>query len=61
YQLRTVLLSQDGSVKDLEENMIEAEPLQKSNATKTAEESSFPAGAAALAMMMAFVLIRKRR
>jgi hypothetical protein len=61
YQLRTVLLSQDGSVKDLEENVIEAEPLQKSNATKTAEESSFPAGAAALAMMMAFVLIRNRR
>jgi len=60
YQLRTVLLSRDGSVQDLEENVIEAEPLQKINATETAEKSGLPAGLAALAML-AVVLMRKRR
>lgn len=60
YQLRTVLLSQDGSVKDLEENVIEAEPLQKINATETAEKSGLPDGLAALVIFMA-ALMRKRR
>ena len=60
YQLRTVLLSQDGSVKDLEENVIEAEPLQKINATEMAEKSGMPAGLAALAIFIAAIM-RKRR
>jgi hypothetical protein len=60
YQLRTVLLSQDGSVKDLEENVIEAEPLQKSNATETAEKSGLSAGVSALALLLV-VFMRKRR
>ncbi|MDD4776530.1 MAG: hypothetical protein PHG75_08460 [Syntrophomonas sp.] len=60
YQLRTILLSRDGSVMDLEENVIEAEPLQKINATETAEKSGLPAGLAALAMIAA-LLMRKRR
>jgi len=60
YQLRTVLLGQGGTVIDLEENVIEAKPLQRSNATDTAKEASFPAGAAAVAMLM-IVLLRRRR
>jgi len=60
YQLRTILLSQDGSVMDLEENVIEAEPLQKINATEMAEKSGMPAGLAALAIFIA-AIIRKRR
>lgn len=60
YQLRTVLLSQDGSVMDLEENVIEAEPLQRINATDTAEKSGLPSGLAALAILIA-ALIRRRR
>ena len=60
YQLRTILMSQDGSVMDLEENVIEAEPLQKVNATDTAEESGLPTGLAALAIFIAAIM-RKRR
>ncbi|MDD4162514.1 MAG: hypothetical protein PHW87_08540 [Methanothrix sp.] len=60
YQLRTILLGQGGAVKDLEENVIEAKPLVRSNATDTAEKANFPAGAAALAMLM-IVLLRRRR
>ena len=60
YQLRTVLLGQGGAVMDLEENVIEAKPLVRSNATDTAKKSCFPAGAAALAMIT-IVLLRRRR
>jgi len=60
YQLRTVLLDQGGAVKDLEENVIEAKPLVRSNATVPAEESSFPAGCAAIALL-AVVLLRRRK
>lgn len=60
YQLRTVLLGQDGVVMDLQENVIEAKPLLRSNATDTAKEASFPAGAAAIAMLV-IVLLRRRR
>ena len=60
YQLRTVLLGQGGAVKDLEENVIEAKPLVRSNATVPAEESSFPAGCAAIALL-AVVLLRRRK
>jgi hypothetical protein len=61
YQLRTVLLGQGGVVKDLEENVIEAKPLVRRNATDTAEEASFPAGVAAVAMLMVVLLRRWRR
>lgn len=60
YQLRTVLHSKDGSVMDLEENVIEAETLQKYMATESAEESGLPGGLAAGAIM-AIALLRKRR
>ena len=60
YQLRTILMSQDGSVMDLEENVIEAEPLQKINATETAEKSGLPSGLVALAIFIAAIM-RKRR
>ena len=61
YQLRTVLLGQSGAVKDLEENVIEAKPLVRINATDTAEKADFPAGSAALAMLMVVLLWRRRR
>jgi hypothetical protein len=60
YHLRTVLLGKGGAVKDLEENVIEAKPLVKSNATDTAKKANFPAGSAALALL-AIVLLRRRR
>jgi hypothetical protein len=60
YQLRTVLLGKGGSIMDLAENVIEAKPIVRSNATDTAKKSSFPAGSAALAMLM-IVLLRRRR
>jgi hypothetical protein len=60
YQLRTVLLGRGGDVKDLEENVIEAEPRARSNATDKAEKACFPAGAAAVAMI-AVALLRKKR
>ncbi|MCX6672283.1 MAG: hypothetical protein NTY37_00690 [Methanothrix sp.] len=60
YLLRTVLLGQGGAVMDLEENVIEAKPLVRSNATDVAKKSCFPAGAAALAMIT-IVLLRRRR
>ena len=60
YLLRTVLLGQGGAVMDLEENVIEAKPLVRSNAIDAAKEACFPAGAAALAMIT-IVLLRRRR
>jgi hypothetical protein len=60
YQLSTVLLGQGGVIKDLEENIIEAKPLVKSNTTDAAKQASFPEGSAALAMLTT-VLLRRRR
>lgn len=59
YQLRTVLLDRGGVVMDLEENVIEAEPLVRSNATGAAEKSNFPPGSAVLALLV-IVLLRRR-
>lgn len=60
YQLRTVLLGQGDVVKDIEENVIEAEPLIRANATETAEKSSFPGVAAAVAMLIIAHIRRKK-
>ena len=60
YQLRTILLNQEGAVRDLEENVIEAEPRAQSNTTNATENASFPAGAAIIAMLAAAVFMRKR-
>jgi hypothetical protein len=60
YLLRTVLLGKGGAVMDLEENVIEAKPLIRSNTTDTAKKADFPAGTAALALLT-IVLIRRRR
>jgi len=60
YLLRTVLLGQGGAVVDLEENVIEAKPLVRSNAMDTAKKANFPAGAAALALLT-IVFLRRRR
>ncbi|MEI8003506.1 MAG: hypothetical protein WCG94_04160, partial [Methanothrix sp.] len=60
YQLRTVLLGKSGAVMDFEENVIEAKPLLRNNATDTAKKACFPAGATAFAMLM-MVLLRRRR
>jgi hypothetical protein len=61
YQLRTVLFGQGDDVKDLEENVIEAEPMIRINATESTEKSNFPAGAAAVAMLIIAHLRRWRR
>ncbi|MFZ2472050.1 MAG: hypothetical protein WAW52_08930 [Methanothrix sp.] len=60
YLLRTVLLGQGGAVMDLEENVVEAKPLARSNATDTAKNADLPAGSAALALLT-IVLLRRRR
>ncbi|MDQ1261024.1 MAG: hypothetical protein QG575_205 [Euryarchaeota archaeon] len=60
YLLRTVLLGQGGAVMDLEENVIEAKPLVRSNATDTAKNADFPAGSGALALLT-IVFLRRRR
>jgi F0F1-type ATP synthase alpha subunit len=60
YQLRTVLKGRLGAVKDMEENVIEAKPRVKSNTTDVAEKSDFPAGVAAIAMLV-IVLLRRGR
>ncbi len=60
YQLRTVLFGQVGDVMDLEENVIEAKPLVRSNTTDTEKKASFPADACALALITV-VLLRRRR
>ncbi len=60
YLLRTVLLGQGGAVMDLEENVIEAKSLVRSNATDTAKNADFPAGAGALALLT-IVFLRRRR
>ena len=60
YLLRTVLLGQGGAVMDLEENVVEAKPLVRSNATDTAKNADFPAASAALALLT-IVLLRRRR
>lgn len=59
YQLRTILFGQGGDVMDLEENVIEAKPLVRSNATDTEKKASFPADACAFALLM-IVLLRRR-
>ncbi len=45
YQLRTILLGQDGDVKDLEENIIEAKPVVRAiNSTETQKAPSHSGG-----------------
>lgn len=60
YQLRTVLVGGSGNVMDLEENIIEAKPIVRSNSTDAAKSAAFTSGFAALAMLV-MVLLRRRR
>lgn len=63
YHLRTILVGERGDIKDLEENIIEAEPLiLPANTTETERRSAAPAGAAALALISAaaFMVWRRR-
>lgn len=62
YRLRTVLVGKDGAVKDLEENLIEAEPIARpTNATETTEQSPLGPGAAAAALFTVVLLRRWKR
>ncbi len=61
YQLSTILINSSGSIMDLEENVIEAEPIVKGNATVEQEKSPFPGAAIALAMLMVASFKRKRQ
>jgi len=60
YQLRTILLGKGGDIKDLEENIIEAEPIIKTNATSTEKKSPLATAAAAAAMLTVALLMRRR-
>ena len=63
YQLQTVLMGQGGDVKDLEENIIEAKPIIKGNASETAAQKKSPLapGTALAALIVAVFLGRRRR
>jgi hypothetical protein len=63
YQLQTVLMGQGGDVKDLEENIIEAKPIIKGNASETAAQKKSPlaSGTAFVALIIAVFLGRRRR
>ena len=61
YQLRTVLLGQGDMVKDLKENVIEAKPIVRSNATETEKKAPLPAGIAVIAMFIVAQLLNRRR
>jgi hypothetical protein len=60
YQLQTALIGQDGSIVDLQENIIEAKPIVvRSNVDET-KSSGLPAGLAGVAML-AIILFRRMR
>jgi hypothetical protein len=62
YQLRTVLIDNNGDVSDVEENIIEAKPVAKPvNATEPKQQSSLPAAAGFGALVMALLLIRLKQ
>jgi transcription initiation factor TFIIIB Brf1 subunit/transcription initiation factor TFIIB len=48
-------------VKDLKENVIEAKPIVRSNATETEKKAPLPAGIAAAAMFIVAKLLNRRR
>jgi hypothetical protein len=60
YQLQTVLIGQSGDIMDLEENIIEAKPIIRSNTTDAAKTAPFPSGLAA-ATIITIALIRRTR
>ena len=60
YQLQTALIGQDGSIIDLQENIIEAKPIVRSSAPDETKSSDLPAGIAGVAML-ALILIRRIR
>jgi len=61
YQLRTILLGKGGDIKDLEENIIEAEPIVKANTTSTEKKSPLSTAASVVAMLTVALLMRRRR
>ncbi|RQW78533.1 MAG: hypothetical protein EHM14_11730 [Methanothrix sp.] len=62
YQLRTILIGKDGDVKDLEENIIEAEPVVRAtNITETQKAPFVPVGVAAAALLVMALIVRRRR
>lgn len=60
YQLRTALYDSDGVVRDMQENVIEAEVRPLRNSTGAAEEAAFPASAAPVALIALFLFLRRR-
>jgi len=56
-------MGQGGDVKDLEENIIEAKPIIKGNASETAAQKKSPlaSGTALAALIVAVFLGRRRR
>ena len=60
YQLQTALIGQDGSIIDLQENIIEAKPIVRSSPSDEVKSSGLPAGLAGVAML-AIILFRRMR
>jgi len=60
YQLQTSLIGQDGSIIDLQENIIEAKAIVRRSALDETKSSGLPVGLAGLAML-ALILFRRIR
>jgi hypothetical protein len=61
YQLRTVLIGQGGVIKDLKENVIEAKPIVKNNATETEKKAPLPPSIVTAALFVIALLLKRRR
>jgi hypothetical protein len=62
YQLQTMLMGRSGDILDLEENIIEAKPIIKGNASETSDQKKSPLapGATLAALIIAVFLARRR-
>ncbi len=58
YQLQTALISQEGSIIDLQENIIEAKPIARSSSSNETRSSGLPAGLAGMAMLVCILFRR---
>jgi hypothetical protein len=64
YQLQVLLIGNSGDIKDMDESVIEAEPIVQpaQNATETTQESPMPSMLSAVSLvLMAFVMLRLRK
>lgn len=62
YQLSIILLGNDGDIRDVEESIIEAEPISRpvSNTTAETQESPLPAAIGLIALAAAAMICKRR-